>query len=162
MTILDYVLLIILLIFAVMGFVRGLISQLFSVVGIVLGFVLSKLYYVKVASLIQLDPGYGNVIAFVSVFLAVFLVVKILGLLVEKLFKIAKFSLFNRTCGLLLGLFKGFIVCVVITYLILGFYPGGEGTINRSPSARYFLKAGKVIYGLLPRDVRQRYNSSGS
>lgn len=156
MVVIDYVLLALLLFFAVMGFFRGIVSQLFSIVGMVGGFMGAKLFYLKAVDWAGLDVQYGTVIAFILMFLAIFIIVKLLGVLLEKILKAAKLSLFNRFCGFFLGLVKGFALCVLLVVLMLFLYPEGRKIVNASPVASYFLKAADGIYSIMPSDLKKR------
>jgi len=159
LTLLDYAILGILAIFAVTGFFRGLVSQLVSIIAIVAAFIVARTYYREAVLLLHFDFDYGAIAAFAVLFVAVFIVVKLLGLLVELLLKAAKLSFLNRIMGLLLGLLKGGLVCVIVVYLLFAFYPGGEDVVGRSPSGRYFLKAGREVIRLLPPDLREKVGS---
>jgi len=106
LAILDYVLIALLVFFGVAGFLRGLISQLFSVIAIITGFMVARVFYGQVEAFIGIKSYYGPIGSFLLTFLVVFILVKVLGFLTEKIVKVVKLSAFNRICGLLLGVIR--------------------------------------------------------
>lgn len=58
----------------------------------------------------------------ILLFLLIFLAIKIVGPLIDSLFKLPVLNLVNKTAGLLLGAFNGWIIililCCVVTYLV--------------------------------------------
>ncbi len=156
MSVLDYILIGILVFFAFLGLIRGLVSQLFSILGLVAGFLAARAYYGKLAVYLGLQKYVGGFSAFLLIFIAGFICARLLGLLVEKLMKTMKLSLFNRVCGFLLGLLKGFAICALIIAGMLLVYPEGEKVVKSSPAASYFLRAGRAIYRVIPDDIKGR------
>lgn len=155
MSVLDYILVGIMGCFAIGGLLRGFIGQVFSIAGIFGGFLLARFYYVKVVELLGLDVYLGDVASFLLTFFAVFLGVKLIGALVEKLVKPAKLSFFNRFCGTLLGVLKGFLISVLVISLILLVYPRGEEKVRESLWATYFLKTSMSVHRYIPEEIRE-------
>ncbi|RMG60777.1 MAG: CvpA family protein [Deltaproteobacteria bacterium] len=161
MTALDYVVIAILAIFGIVGFWRGLVSQLASLLAIIAGFVVARTYYREVMVFLNFTFEYGHLAAFAVTYVAVFLLVRVAGMIIEFILRAVKLSLFNRFLGLFLGAVKGAILCLVIVYLLFLFYPGGERIVTRSPAGRYFLRAGQEVMTLIPDDVRKKLERAG-
>jgi membrane protein required for colicin V production len=157
MTVLDYILIGTLVFFAIIGLIRGLVSQLISILGLVAGFVLARIYYGSVVSYLGLHFYIGEFVAFLIVFVGVFICAKIAGMIVEKFLKSARLSLFNRISGFLLGFMKGFALCSLIIAFMLLVYPEGDKVVRSSPAANYFYKAAEAIYRIVPEDIRGKF-----
>jgi membrane protein required for colicin V production len=162
MPVLDYIIIGILGFFAVIGLIRGLVSQLFSIFGLVAGFVLARVYYGNVADYLGLHQYMGGFAAFLLVFIAVFICTRLIGLLVEKILKLTKLSLFNRVCGFLLGFLKGFAICSLIVACMLLIYPEGEKVVKSSPAASYFYRAAEAIYRVVPEGIKGTFKQAES
>jgi membrane protein required for colicin V production len=158
-TILDYVIIGLLLFFSVLGFLKGMVSQLFSVFALILGFMGARLYFSQAQEFIGLSSFYGPIVGFLLTFIGAFLLVKMIGVGIEKIFKIAKLSFFNRFCGFLLGLLKGLVICTVFVSVLLLVYPEGKRMVDVSPSASYFFKAGKEVYRFFPKEIKDKYEN---
>lgn len=161
MTVLDYILIGILGFFALIGLFRGLVNQLFSLVGLVAGFILAKVFYGTVMTNLGFHFFLAEIVSFVLIFVSVLLCAKAIGFLVEKVMKLAKLSLFNRVCGLLLGLIKGFALCALVITIMLLVYPEGEKFVRSSPVAGYFFRAGGAIYRIIPDDIKGEFKNEG-
>lgn len=160
MTVFDYILVGIVVFFAIIGLLRGLVGQLFSLFGLILGFVLAKIYYGTLADYLGLHQYLGGFVAFFLLFIAVFICTRLVGMIVERIMRSAKLSLFNRVCGFLLGFLKGFALCALIIACVLLLYPEGEKVVKSSPAASYFYKAAEAIYRIIPDDIKGSFRQA--
>lgn len=129
---LDIIIASILLGFAVRGFFKGLILSLASLVGLIAGLYVAwhfSDYLVKeLASMFSFSEGTLKVLSFILTFVLVMFVVYLLGLLLEKVIKVAGLGYLNKLGGLLLGLIKGGLLLSILFYFFV--LIGGPNWLN--------------------------------
>lgn len=109
--------------FVIKSALRGAIRELFSLLALIFAYILSCRYYPLIVALLQ--TSIGNrwaqiIIAFVAIFIPVYLCIKIIGWLIAKFIKAIHLSPLDRIAGVLIGAAKGYlIVCFIIIMLLL-------------------------------------------
>ena len=115
---LDIAFAVVTIFYVLRGIFRGFIKEATSIAGVVLGFVLASRYYPIVSEavkpLIQ-NPSYRNTIGFLALFLCIFIIISILGVLLNMLFRLA----LSRVTDGLLGAFIAFCKGVALTSVVL-------------------------------------------
>jgi len=115
----DVVLAIFLALFALRGFGRGFSRELFALIGLVGGLAAAVTTYAQAAEMLPPDvPEIGRpALAFVGVFLGVYVAAKLAGLLVNRVLGIVLLSTLDRCVGALFGAVKG-VALVTIALLV--------------------------------------------
>lgn len=119
--ILDCIFFIIILIFAVAAAVKGFIREVLGKASWVLAVVSSILFYAKAGALFPESikgETLRNILGFVCVFLGVFLVVKLIEVLLSKIFSGEVVGGLNKALGFLFGLAEGFVFVFAVLFLM--------------------------------------------
>ena len=117
---LDGVLLGLLLLSCVLGLWRGVIHETMSLVAWLLGFVMSSKYAADVAQQLPLDWGDNLrfVVAWLLVFVAVWLSLSVLSALVRRVVSAVGLGLLDRFMGGLFGLLRGGIALMAVSVVV--------------------------------------------
>jgi len=105
----DMVIGVIAIVFAILGVKRGLISEVFRFAAVLLGFFAAFLFYRNLQGMMggfAKNPQVTAVTAFSALFLAVFIVVMVVGLLLRKFTDAVTLGWVDHFCGLIFGLLK--------------------------------------------------------
>jgi membrane protein required for colicin V production len=143
MNFLDIILLVPLIWFAYRGFSRGFVIELASLVALVAG-IWAAIHFSFFASdflaaNFGVGPKYLSIIAFIVTFVAVVLVVYLIGKIIEKFIDILALGFLNKLAGLAFGVFKAaFLMSIII--LIINSFDQNQSVItpkNRNGSLLY-------------------------
>lgn len=117
MNALDYVFIAILLIFTIRGFVRGLINEVFGIGSLIFSLLAGIMLYQKMAEVFErsMSPLLAKIVGFLAVFICAFVFIKIVQLLLKKIFSGVVLGGLDKSLGLLLGFVEGAaLVCVIL------------------------------------------------
>ncbi len=119
MNYIDIILVILLLLAAVNGFRRGLISEVASLAALVLGvWGAIEFSYITSEFLTETmgwEPGHLNIISFIITFIAIVILVHLVGSSLSKLVEAAMLGWANRITGLVFGVLKtAFILSILL------------------------------------------------
>lgn len=119
MNVLDILFLVPLLFALYRGFKKGLIHMISSLAALLLGIFgaikLRPVFAALLDSVFNIAPDHINTIAFAVAFVAIVLVVNIVGFLVDKLIKAVALNLVNRLLGMAFGLlFTAFVLSMIL------------------------------------------------
>lgn len=107
MTTIDYIIVAIILIGTIQGFLKGFLRQLATVVGLLIGLVAARALYVSLAEKISpvLDSSMtvAQVISFIAIWLIVPMVCLLLASMFTKALEAVSLGWINRLLGLILG-----------------------------------------------------------
>jgi membrane protein required for colicin V production len=121
MNFLDYSLLIIVGLFAILGYRKGIIVSLATMAALILGIYAAVNFsnYLDVTLMEHMKPSrkWLPFISFTLTFLLVLVGVLLVGKLVEKLVDVAGLGFVNRLLGAALGMIKGVILASVLFFL---------------------------------------------
>lgn len=140
--VLDLILACLMLLFAVRGLVRGIVPELGGVFSILLAVLAagSRAIHEKTAGWFDAllpDPGWSDLAAYVSVFLAVFIVMRMIFQILERLASEKAPGWLDRGLGGLAGALKGLLACTLV--LVCLAYMAPESNFRQSSlSAPYF------------------------
>jgi membrane protein required for colicin V production len=168
---LDAVFIIVCLGFVGLGFSHGFIKSVSSLIAILVGlFCAKKLepFVSKILAFIHVGNPKG-LLGYLFVFFCIFIGVKVLLLVFQKLTKAAGLSPIDRILGAFLGVVKGIIITAIISVLIQVALPAESAVLTNSrvlpytnkvvSSARVMLPAAiyeHVIKGR-PLDIKNRF-----
>lgn len=121
MNLLDFILLIPIVWLCIRGFQKGLIIELASLIGIILGIIAAYYYAGYVQDLIKdyfsFKEHTSRIIAYILIFLAVMLVVYLIGKMVEGVIDVIALGWLNKMLGAIIGLAKGIVLVGIILYI---------------------------------------------
>lgn len=121
MNILDLIIALPIVLFAIGGFRKGLIKEVASLAALILG-IYFAIYFSDVVAAYLLDHfdighRYVFIVAFIITFIAVVIVVGLIGKLLDKIVSFAAMGVLNKILGLLFGLIKGVVIMSVLILL---------------------------------------------
>ncbi len=119
---LDMVVTIVILVFALKGYRSGFLAILINVASVVGALLFAWFFYAHLGALIA-GWGLGKVgplLAFIAIFLASFILLRIVGGLIQGLTKITLIGWIDSVFGILLGAVQGLLISVFFIVLIVG------------------------------------------
>ncbi len=120
-TFIDIVFSIIVLLFGVIAAAHGFIRELFSKLAVILGIVVSVSFFGKLAPYIEQvihNKAVATVVSFLLLFIATYLLVKIIQQLVGAAFRGEILRGLDRTLGFVFGAVEGLIVVSIVLILV--------------------------------------------
>lgn len=157
MNLLDLVLAVLVALFAVSGIVRGLVRQLFSLGGMVAGHLAGIRYYALVQGKLGLSFRYAEVVGYAAVFLVAYLVVRLIGGLIEDRVRKSKLSGSDRLAGMAAGLVKGALLSILIVFLLVILLPADARLLRESKAAPTAVAAGKRLAAAFPERFAESF-----
>ncbi len=151
MGLVDILIWVVLLLFAVKGFLKGLIREVCSLLGLVAGGWAACKYYPYFAealrSFIRLPHHVAQSLAFALLFLLLGVLFYLLGHLLTVIFKIMLLGGVNRIGGVCFGLLEGaFLLCMLLYFATTKPVPEKiRGYVGRSHTAQSFIATGRDI-----------------
>jgi membrane protein required for colicin V production len=151
MNLVDILIWVVLLIFAVKGFMKGLVREVCSLLGLVIGGWAAFTYYRPFAGILQSHSHFSHTItlflSFGLIFLALGLFFFLLGYLATILLKVVFLGSVNRIGGIFLGILQGsLMLCILFSLGTAKPTPLKISTsIEKSALARPFLICGREI-----------------
>lgn len=159
MNTLDVIILVSSGLLAVWGLLRGAVSQIFTVLSFVCAFFAASHLHLKFAAALRphfSKPEFAELFVYGLIFFVVLVVVRLLGALITKLVSAAKLGWVNRVLGALIGIVASLILSAVLVIGLRAFLTPESSLLKASAFAPFALQAGKVFYGLLPDNLRER------
>ena len=162
MNYLDIIIVVILSYCVIRGVFRGLIKELSSIIGVFSGFYAAYTYYTVVAKPLSewiSNPGYLNIISFMVIFCVVFLVISILGVIINYLLKLAFLGWFDRFCGAVFGAMKGLLIVSVVLIALTTFLPKGTPVIKDSLLSTHVTLVSEKMIKVVPKDMKDAFTA---
>jgi membrane protein required for colicin V production len=159
-SLIDWFVLLVVLISAVLAGIKGFIRELVGMGSVVLAFLLAAWFYTSAAAPFK-DVVQTENLALFCGFSIIFLGTLVAGLLfawiVSKFVKAAKLQWFDRFLGALFGFVRGWMVGGIIFFVLTAFHIQ-ETRVRESELAPYFLPASRLIAFLTPSEVKERFH----
>lgn len=162
MNVADYILLIILALFAFRGLKMGFVSAVGRLIGIVIGAWAAGRYYGPSAGWLvyrfNVNIMAAIVVSFIVIYLAVNIVMGLATMVVTKIFRIIPLATTtNRILGGLLGLLEGTLLIGLIIWIItlFPFQNAFATSLKESRIGGYMIGATAIVQPLLPQGLRQ-------
>jgi membrane protein required for colicin V production len=117
MTWLDWALIAVVGLSAVIGIWRGLVREVFALAGWVAAIAVAMLFAGEAANAIPVDfatPAVRTAVAFIALFLAILMAVSIVGLLFTRAVRAVGLGLADRTLGGVFGFARGALILLVL------------------------------------------------
>jgi len=162
MNYLDIIIVVILCYCVIRGVFRGLIKELSSIIGVFGGFYAAYTYYAVVAKPLSewiSNPGYLNILGFMVIFCVVFLVISILGVIINYLLKLAFLGWFDRFCGAVFGAMKSLLIVSVILIALTTFLPKGAPLIKDSLLSPHVTLVSEKMIKVVPKDMKDAFTA---
>lgn len=159
MTLLDAVCLAILTLSTVFALFRGLTRELVGLVAVVGGLLLAALFHSRLVPLVPAvleSPPLRAVVAFLGVFLGVWVLAELIIWLVHRLLKAVRLSTVDRLLGGVFGLVRGWLVCTGIV-LALTAFPYRLDVVRESALAPYLVLSAQVVAWAVPPSLRAEF-----
>jgi membrane protein required for colicin V production len=131
MTVIDFFIIAVLVFFTLQGIFKGFLLEFFSLLAFVLAFFIAARFSYMITSLLDkaaLPGETRNAAAFAIVFVAVWLVIKIMGWMISKNLREKGKNPFSRLAGGLLGLAKSFLLVSIAVFIAESNFPGNKIT----------------------------------
>ncbi|MEI6436825.1 MAG: CvpA family protein [Bacteroidota bacterium] len=156
MNFLDYILIIIVALFAILGFRKGIIVSLVTVAALILGIYAAVHFsnYIDATLMENLKPSrkWLPFLSFSITFLLVLVVVLLTGKLVEKLVDITGLGFVNRLFGALFGILKGVILASVLFFIVVAIDHKGKWlTADHKKGSYFYTQVSTVFPELMKR-----------
>jgi membrane protein required for colicin V production len=158
---LDYVLLAIIVVTAIVGIFKGFVRQVIGLVAVVAGLVLAVVYYQQTAGIFMgfvKNQLVSNFLGFLLIFVIVLIAGAILGHLVTKAM-VGPLAFVNRLFGAVFGIIKAVLICGIIVFALVSFEIA-KPALETSVLAPACLGVTRAVVNLVPKDLRTRFNES--
>ncbi|MDR2762366.1 MAG: CvpA family protein [Planctomycetaceae bacterium] len=116
MTIFDVAILLILFLFAIRGFISGMISQVISVGSYIISWLVSSRFYFLLSPYIPAEIPWNNIGAMIILFIVTIIVIRFVHSAIKKFVNKFHLAKYDRVLGLTLGIVKGLLICMIITF----------------------------------------------
>jgi len=151
----DLVMLGILAAAAVLGYFKGIVWQIAWIAGIVASGFVAFRFAPVVAPFFGQQAPWNRLLALLVLYVGTSLVIWLLFRVVSGAINAVHLSAFDHQLGLLLGLAKGALLCVVITFFAVTLAPAYRGQIVASRSGRIVAEIIVRADELLPKDIAE-------
>lgn len=148
----DIFVLVLLVYGVVSGIFRGFFKEVGSIIALLLAFLITFSFGDNLAEIIKSKPalaGYGNYVTVVTYVLLFFVAVVAVNLIVSFLhyfvLKFRTLKWFSRLGGAVVGFVKGWLVAIIIYFLLITFAPFIDRYIENSKSAPYLANSAKKM-----------------
>jgi membrane protein required for colicin V production len=153
----DIVIVALCAILALLGLLRGIVRQAASLAGLILGHVAGVKYYTAVQAALRLDFTGGHIVAYLLALLAVYIAVRLTGLIVERWVRGTKLSGMDRFLGFLAGAAKGVLISVLLVFLLAILLPRDASILKGSKLAPKLVVAAGWVEGAFPEKMRAAF-----
>lgn len=149
----DLVMLGILAAAAVLGYLKGMVWQVAWIAGIAASTFVALRFGSDVAPYVGQQPPWNRLIAMLALYVATSLAVWLVFRVISGAINAVHLSAFDRQLGLLLGLAKGVLLCIVITFFSVTLAPAYRHQIVGSRSGRLVAELIVRADEFLPREI---------
>lgn len=143
MTELDWIILIVVGLGAILGFMKGLIKQLASIVGLIAGLLIARAMFVavgeKLAAELDTSLTFAQVLAFILIWIIVPVLFLLLGNVLTRVIEVVHLGFVNRMLGAGVGALK-FLLLVGIAIHFIEYIDSKDTLITRT------VKKASVLY----------------
>lgn len=120
MNILDCIFFALLLIFAVRGFARGFINEVFGIGTLIFSLFFAFCFCDALGAVFasSMNVTLAKVVAFFAIFVAAFIIIKLIQMLVKLIFSGPILKSLDKTLGLILGFLEGAALVVLVLFVM--------------------------------------------
>jgi len=138
----DYIILVILVLFLIQGYRKGIIIGLATIVALLLGIYISVHFsnYLDATLLEHLHPSrkWLPILSFSITFILVVIAVMLVAKLAEKLVDVVGMGFFNHLGGAALGLVKGVILISILAFILSSLDHKGNWISDKDKKGSFF------------------------
>jgi membrane protein required for colicin V production len=138
----DYIIIVILVLFLVLGYRKGIIIGLATIAALILGIYAAVHFsnYLDATLMENLHPSrkWLPILSFSITFIVVVVIVMIVAKLTEKLVDVVGMGFFNHLGGALLGLLKGAILISILIFLLNSIDSKGKWLSDQDKKSSFF------------------------
>ncbi|HEX8818111.1 MAG TPA: CvpA family protein [Terriglobales bacterium] len=159
MTATDWIIVAVIVLSAAQAASAGFFQEIFGIAGLVFGYFLAAWQYRPLAQRFApylSSPWFGDMVAFLAIFVAVMILAGIAGRITRWLMKEAGLSFVDRLLGGALGLLRGCLIVAVVLMGMAAFNPASKW-LEGSRFAPYFLVVGRGAIWVAPSELRARF-----
>lgn len=142
---------------ALFGLFKGIVRQLTSWAGLILGLVAGWKFGAEVQKLLRLDFAGGAIAAYLLALLAVYIAVRLIGLLIERWVRGTKLSGTDRFLGLVAGAAKGVFLSILLVYFLAILLPRNAPLLAESKLAPRLMDAARWMENAFPERIRESF-----
>jgi len=122
-SVMDVIFILLIVLFAIRCYLKGFISELLSMAAVVLGLLASLFFYKNGAEYLRARfwpdlKTIPEIIAFVALFLIVFIVIKILEIMLKGVIHGIRLGGADRLLGVIFGLAEGIVVISLVLFVL--------------------------------------------
>ncbi len=142
------------------GIFRGLVKELSSIIGVITGYYAAYSYYPHVAKFLSqwisvID--YSRLIGFLVIFIGVFLIISILGVIIKYLMSIAFLGWTDRISGGIFGLIKGLLIASVLFIVFTTFLSKNASLVKDSVVAPHLSHFSTQMAKIVNKDMKHEF-----
>src|SRR5262245_2238585 len=160
---LDIALVVVLIAFALYGAVKGLVRLLLGSLALAVGIFLGCWYNAQVAGLLSgliTSEPVRRLTALVLILVATVAAFAVLVWFVTKTLEVVHLRWIDRLTGAAAGLALACVLTALLLVPLAAWLPTDSAMMNGSALSPYVLKASSFVKGLVPQEVRQRFEES--
>ena len=150
----DIVVIVLALGMAIRGGLSGIISQLFSLFSIFGSWYLASRYYLHIEAMLPQNEVWGKPVAMLIVFVAANIGFRLLSMMFQRAINVSNLKEFDRQLGALLGLFKGVVLSMIVTFFAVTLTDVSRNAVAASQSGKYLVALILEVDVILPDDPR--------
>ena len=142
------------------GIFRGLVKELSSIIGVITGYYAAYSYYPHVAKFLSKwisVVDYSRLIGFLVIFIGVFLIISILGVIIKYLMSIAFLGWTDRISGGIFGLIKGLLIASVLFIVFTTFLSKNASLVKDSVVAPYLSHFSTQMAKIVNKDMKHEF-----
>ncbi|OEU64015.1 MAG: colicin V production protein [Desulfobacterales bacterium S5133MH16] len=158
----DIIVIVILGYCLIRGIFRGLVKELSSIIGVFGGFYAAYTYYPVLAKPLSkwiANAGYLNILSFLIIFCGVFIIISILGIIINYLLKIVFLGWLDRVSGAMFGAMKGILIVSVLLIALTAFLPKGTPVIKDSLLSPYVTLVSEKMAKVISKDMKHDFST---
>jgi len=150
MNFIDYIILVILVLFLIQGYRKGIIISLASIVALILGIYIAVHFsnYLDATLMKHLHPSqkWLPILSFSITFILVVIAVMVVAKLTENLVSLVGMGFLNHIGGAALGLIKGVILISILIFIFKSVDPKGKWLTPQSQKGSYFYSRVETVF----------------
>jgi membrane protein required for colicin V production len=154
---LDVIIAVLCLGLAIHGIFQGMVRQLFSWGGLIAGHIAGVKFYGIAQERLRLGFSHGDIVAYLLTFVAVYLAVRLVGLLVERWVRGSALSGTDRFAGLLAGFGKGILLSVLLVFVLVILLPRDTSLLRESKLTPKAVVAARWMQKVFPERIRDSF-----
>jgi membrane protein required for colicin V production len=143
---------------ALLGYFKGIVWQIAWIAGIAASTFVALRFAGHLAPFVGQQPPWNRLIAMLALYVGTSLVVWLLFRVVSGAIDAVHLSAFDHQLGLLLGIAKGALLCIVITFFAVTLAPAYRPQVVGSQSGRIVAEVITRADEILPREIAEAVN----